>query len=235
MQLGRQTWNGREYSRIFFILALSKTCIIRRQTCNLNIRHATSNVKNETCNTSREIYNLSRKVRNLYVKHETDENIREYSLFWLYPKHATSDVKHATPMSDMQHRTLNMKLATLHMKYTISHVKFATWTSNMKRARIFFILFLSKTCNILCQTCKPNVRYTTTDVKYELTTFHVKYATYSTHSTSNVKPKIETLDMQQLTLNLKYYFFHFQFLYFFSFYLIILYYIILFNFFIFFY
>ena len=137
MQLRRQTWNGWEYSGIFFILALSKTCNIRSQTCNPNVRHATSNVKHATCNTSRKIYNLSRQVCNLDVKHETDENIREYSLFWLYPKHATSDVKHATPTSVMQHRTLNMKLATLHVKYTISHVKFATWTSNMKRVRIF--------------------------------------------------------------------------------------------------
>ena len=71
------------------------------------------------------------------VKHETGENIREYSLFWLYSRHTTSNVKNATVTSDMQQLTLNMKLATLHGKYATYHVKFATSTSNMKRARIF--------------------------------------------------------------------------------------------------
>ena len=65
------------------------------------------------------------------------ENIREYFLFWLYPKHATINVKHAIVTSEMQQLTLNMKFATLHAKYTTDHVKFTTLTSSMKRPRIF--------------------------------------------------------------------------------------------------
>ena len=66
------------------------------------VGYTTTNVKHETCNTSCEIYDLSRQVRNINVKHETNENIPEYSLFWLYPKLATSDVKHEIKTSDMQ-------------------------------------------------------------------------------------------------------------------------------------
>ena len=199
-QHGRQTWNGREYSRI---LASSKTCNIihqtwnptarhvitdvkhetcntsreiydlSRQVCNMDVKHetienilyfgfiqdmqpltlnmqplrltcnhyiwhATTNVKHETCNTSHEICNLSRKVRNFNLKHETGENIPEYSLFWLYSTHATSYVKHDIQSSNMQQLTLNMKLATLHAKYATYHVKFATSTWNMKQTRIFW-------------------------------------------------------------------------------------------------
>ena len=64
------------------------------------------------------------------VKHETGENIQEYSLFWLY-------LRHATVTSDMQQLTLNMKLVILHGKYATYHVKFATSMPNMKRVRIF--------------------------------------------------------------------------------------------------
>ena len=124
-------------TRIFFILDLFKTCTIVRRTWNLIVEHATIDVKYETCSTSREICNLSRKVRNFNVKHEMDENIREHSLFWFYPKHATSNVKHEIRTANMQQQTLNMQPAILHVKYVTYHVKFATSTSNMKRTRIF--------------------------------------------------------------------------------------------------
>ena len=79
-----------------------KKFLLYSRHVTFDVQHATTDVKHETYNILRQTCNLSRKVCNFDVKHKTNENIREYSLFWLYSRHATSNVKHATPTSNMQ-------------------------------------------------------------------------------------------------------------------------------------
>ena len=160
-------------TRIFFILALSKTCNIERQTWNLDGQHTTTDVKHATCNTAHEIYNLSRKVCNFDVKHEMDKNIQEYSLFWLYPKHAISNVKHETGTTGMQQQTLNMQPATCNTAHEI--------------------------CNLSRKVCNFDVKHETDGNIREYSLFWL----YSKHATSNVKIESGTADMQQQKLNMQ--------------------------------
>ena len=149
-------------------------------------------------------------------------NGQEYSLFWIYWEHATSDVKYAT--SDVKHETCNIsrqKCNILHILWSID-VKHET---GVKIREYFYFGFIQdmqhlmsnmqlwrSTCNKWRKTWNLqhfHVKYATYYVKYAILTSNIKrtrifeniqeyflFWLYLRHATSNVKHAIVTFNMQ---------------------------------------